>query len=77
MDPEYTGDQVFNVHCDLPDEMTPLCILPFFQLTAWKLAEDLSRWEKHPLLRKMEEYVYSKSENYINSPFSEDTPGHH
>ena len=76
-DPEYTGDQVFNIRCDVPDEMTPLCILPFFQLTAWKLAEDLNRWEKHPLLRKMEEYVYSKSGNYINSPFSEDTPGHH
>ncbi len=76
-DPAYTGDHVFHVSCDVPDELTPLCILPFFQLTAWKLAADLNRWEKHPLQRKMEEYVYSKSENYSRSPFNEDTPGHH
>ena len=70
-----TGDRIFNVHCDVPEEITPLCILPFFQLTAWKVTEDLGRWVKHPLQRKMEKFVSSKSENYTNSPFSEDTPG--
>ena len=74
-DSSYTGDHVFNVPCSLPEEMTPLCFLPFFQLTAWKLTEDLNRWDKHPLQRKMEKYVSSKSENYTNSPFSLDTPG--
>jgi glucoselysine-6-phosphate deglycase len=70
-----TGERIFNVHCDVPEEITPLCILPFFQLTAWKITEDLGRWVKHPLQRKMEKFVSSKSENYTNSPFSEDTPG--
>ena len=74
-DPDYTGDKIFNIPCSVPEEMTPLCILPFFQLTAWKLTDDLDRWNKHPLQRQMEKYVSSKSENYINSPFSEDTPG--
>lgn len=70
-----TGERIFNVHCDVPEEITPLCILPFFQLTAWQITEDLGRWVKHPLQRKMEKFVSSKSENYTNSPFSEDTPG--
>ena len=70
-----TGERIFNVHCDVPEEITPLCILPFFQLTAWQITEDLGCWVKHPLQRKMEKFVSSKSENYTNSPFSEDTPG--
>ena len=36
---------------------------------------DLDRWNKHPLQRAMEKFVSSKSANYVNSPFSEDTPG--
>ena len=75
-DESMTGDNIFTVPCgDVPEEMTPLCILPFFQLTAWKVTEDLNRWRKHPLQRKMEKFVSSKSENYANSPFSLDTPG--
>ena len=56
-DPNYNGDRIFTVPCDVPEEMTPLCILPFFQLTAWKLTDDLDRWNKHPLQRKMEKFV--------------------
>lgn len=65
----------FYVECSLPEEITPLCYLPVFQMTAYTITEDLSRWMKHPLQRKMEKSVSSKSENYENSPFSEDTPG--
>lgn len=65
----------FFVECSLPEEITPLCYLPVFQMTAFRITEDLSRWIKHPLQRKMEKFVSSKSENYENSPFSEDTPG--
>lgn len=65
----------FYVACDLPEEITPLCYLPIFQMTAFRITEDLSRWLKHPLQRKMEKLVSSKSANYENSPFSEDTPG--
>ena len=39
------------------------------------VADDLDRWNKHPLQRAMEKFVSSKSANYVNSPFSEDTPG--
>lgn len=74
--PEYREDQnTFYVECSLPEEITPLCYLPVFQITAFRITEDLSRWIKHPLQRKMEKFVSSKSANYENSPFSEDTPG--
>lgn len=69
------GENVFHVPCSLPEEMTPLCYLPVFQLTAYQLTDDLARWIKHPLQRKMEKEVAAKSDNYVNSPFSEDTPG--
>ena len=66
---------VLYVPMDVPEEITPLCWLPFFQMTACQLTDDLDRWNKHPLQRAMEKFVSSKSANYVNSPFSEDTPG--
>ena len=66
---------VMYVPMDVPEEITPLCWLPFFQMTACRLTDDLDRWNKHPLQRAMEKFVSSKSANYVNSPFSEDTPG--
>ncbi|MCQ2550485.1 MAG: SIS domain-containing protein [Lachnospiraceae bacterium] len=74
-DSSYIDDNVFCVPSDLPEEMTPLCFLPFFQTIAYRITEELNRWDKHPLQRKMEKACSSKSQNYINSPFSEDTPG--
>lgn len=73
--PEYPGDNVLCIPCSLPPEMTPLCFLPFFQLIAAQLADDLERWVKHPLQRIMEKACAAKSGNYADSPFSEDTPG--
>ncbi len=73
--PAYEGDHVFCLPCNVPTEMTPLCFLPFFQLTAGRITDDLNRWKKHPLQKKMEKECAAKSENYENSPFSEDTPG--
>lgn len=66
---------VMYVPMDVPEEITPLCWLPFFQMTACQLTDDLDRWNKHPLQRAMEKFVSSKSANYVNSPFNEDTPG--
>lgn len=68
-------DHVFYVDCPLPEEITPLCYLPVFQMTAYRITEDLCRWSKHPLQVRMEKFVSAKSANYVNSPFSEDTPG--
>lgn len=68
-------DHTFFVECDLLEEITPLCYLPVFQITAYCITEDLCRWNKHPLQFKMEKFVAAKSENYSKSPFSEDTPG--
>ncbi len=67
-DPSAQGEGVFSVPCGVPEEMTPLCLLPVFQLTAHQVADDLSRWLKHPLQQKMEAAVSSKSANYVNSP---------
>ena len=73
---DYKGEHnVLYVPMDVPEEITPLCWLPFFQMTACQLTNDLDRWNKHPLQRAMEKFVSSKSANYVNSPFSEDTPG--
>ena len=73
---KYKDDEnTFYVECDLPEEITPLCYLPVFQMTAYQITEDLQRWHKHPLQYAMEKYVAAKSANYVNSPFSEDTPG--
>ncbi len=74
-DPSYTGDNVLSLPCTLPDDMTPLCFLPFFQTVAYHLTEDLNRWIKHPLQRQMEKECAAKADGYVNSPFSEDTPG--
>ena len=74
-DPACAGDHVFTAPCDVPEEMTPLVFLPVFQMTAFRLTEDLARWVKHPLQRQMEKACAAKSDNYANSPFSEDTPG--
>lgn len=59
---------VMYVPMDVPEEITPLCWLPFFQMTACRLTDDLDRWNKHPLQRAMEKFVSSKSANYVNSP---------
>lgn len=50
-----------------PDALlTPLLFLPFFQLTAYQLTEDLHRWHKHPLVAAFESAVSGKSENYVS-----------
>lgn len=74
-DPSYIGDHVLTLPCSLPDDITPLCFLPFFQTVAYQIADDLNRWFKHPLQRKMNKECSAKSKGYVNSPFSEDTPG--
>ena len=49
-----------------PDALlTPLLFLPFFQLTAYRLTEDLHRWHKHPLVADFESAVSGKSANYV------------
>lgn len=68
-------EKVFYIEADVAEEITPLCFLPFFQTIAYQITEDLDRWNKHPLQRKMEKTISAKSVNYVNSPFSEDTPG--
>ena len=72
--PAENDDNIFYVKADLDEDITPLCYLPVFQLTANDITNDLNRWLKHPLEEKMEKFVESKSANYVNSPFSEDTP---
>lgn len=50
-----------------PDPLlTPLLFLPFFQLTAYRLTEDLHRWHKHPLVADFESAVSGKSANYVS-----------
>lgn len=69
--PAYEGeDKVFYIPCALPEEMTPLCYLPVFQMMSCIITDDLHRWDRHPLMRKMSKAVSSKSPGYVNSPMS-------
>lgn len=74
-DPTAKGEGVFALRETLPEELTPFGLLPPLQMTAWRLAEELGRWEKHPLQRQMERRLSSKSENYAASALNRDTPG--
>ncbi len=67
-DGSYQGENVFCVPNDLPEEITPLCYLPLFQLLSYQVTEDLKGWERHPLVHKMNDAVSAKSPNYVNSP---------
>lgn len=53
---------------EMDELLTPLCFLPFFQILAHRVTEDLNRWKQHPLCAKMEKEASSKSSNYVNSP---------
>lgn len=46
--------------------LAPLTFLPFFQLAAYHLTEELHLWHKHPLVAAFESAVSGKSENYIS-----------
>lgn len=50
----------------LDPEFTPLYHLPFFQLLAYVITDDLNRWEQHPLLKESKKIAVSKSEKYVD-----------
>lgn len=45
--------------------LTPVLFLPFFQLTAYHLTEELHRWHKHPLVSSFESAIIGKSAHYV------------
>ncbi len=42
--------------------LSPLYLLPFFQIIAYQVTTDLNKWNKHPMLANFEKYVDSKTE---------------
>lgn len=64
--PGCTGEGILNVPFELPELLTPLCFLPFFQITSYRATTELNRWKQHPLLHKMKETAACKTENYVN-----------
>ncbi len=62
------GKGVLYFPFEMDELITPLCFLPFFQILAHRVTEDLNRWRQHPLCTRMEKEASSKSANYINSP---------
>ena len=42
--------------------LSPLYLLPFFQIIAYQVTTDLNKWNKHPMLAHFEKYVDSKTE---------------
>ena len=64
--PGYTGEGILNLPVELPELLTPLCFLPFFQILAYQATTALNRWKQHPLLKKMKDTAACKTENYEN-----------
>ena len=60
-DPDPT---TFSLGRQLDEALTPFVFLPLFQLIAWRGAEDLHRWNKHPLFAKFKEKIAYKTESY-------------
>lgn len=71
---DYSGDGVLCIPSEIPEEITPLYFLPFFQMLAFQATDDLHLWDKHPLQTLMDKQVAAKSENYKNSPLRVDDP---
>lgn len=46
--------------------LAPAAVLPFFQMSAWRLTEDEHLWHKHPLVSKFDDALSGKSENYVD-----------
>lgn len=57
---------VLFVPFQLPEVLTPLCFLPFFQILAYEVTTDLTRWKKHPLLDGFKQIAACKTENYVD-----------
>lgn len=54
----------FSLGRQLDEALTPFVFLPLFQMIAWRGAEDLHRWDKHPLFAKFKEKIAYKTESY-------------
>ncbi|MEY8357184.1 SIS domain-containing protein [Lachnospiraceae bacterium 54-53] len=64
--PGSAGEGVLNIPADIPELLTPLCFLPFFQILAYQATTELNRWKQHPLLKRMKEAAACKTENYVD-----------
>lgn len=64
--PGFTGEGILNIPAEIPELLTPLCFLPFFQILAYQTTTELNRWKQHPLLSRMKERAACKTENYVS-----------
>lgn len=44
----------------------PACLLPFYQICAYRITEDRHLWHKHPLVARFDAALSGKSENYVD-----------
>lgn len=58
----------FSLNRQLEEALTPLVFLPLFQWIAWQAAEDLQRWNKHPLFARFKQKIAYKTESYYQKP---------
>ena len=64
----FTDDTISDGDLPVPSPdalLSPLLFLPFFQLTAYYLTEEMHRWHKHPLVASFEAAISGKSANYV------------
>ncbi len=56
--------QAVTVDTKISPEILPLCYLPFFQYIAYKITADNNKWNKHPVVARLESVISGKTESY-------------
>lgn len=65
-DQSVDGDHALRLPFDIKEPLLmPLYVLPFFQIIAFKVTDDLNKWAKHPLIDEFKKKAVSKTENIM------------
>ena len=73
LNPDDGESTTFSIHRKLDEALTPLAFLPLFQWIAYRAAEDLHRWNKHPLFARFKAKIAYKTESYNRQKQAEST----
>lgn len=57
---------ILNLDAGVDPYVSSFALLPFFQLTAYHMAEQLHRWERHPLFAPFRVKCGSKTQEYLD-----------
>lgn len=61
------ADRVLSLDAGIDPYVSSFALLPFFQLTAYHMAEQLHRWERHPMFPPFRIKCGSKTKEYLEN----------